>query len=428
MPSPRFGQERPEDAFRGMELPTVGELAPPQDAGVELGGRSERVVAGHGFPPTGRSPTRETAREPTPPGGGDSEPRLLAGPAVGRPAGGGAPEGGPSKRRPVGYRAAVGSASITRGIVVLALLAGCGEPTATPPRAPTAPAPAARAPQPSEGGTGIVLPEDRFPDLGAFRSGGWWELFGADPKDSKRLLDMLRRFPEDRARMKEVMHRESATDGVLDRPPEPAELGPRMPIEQRVLYGMLPNFFAVLEPLWDRASWSDDDVALAREVGKFLHTELEAPDVPFDGSATDRAAALRRLTTWFRDQLGRVDRYAAMNLTMDDGPFVGVPGDAPAEAPPVVARLRDDLRIEAWKLEREGADVAIFAARRGTETLWCRRVTRGNGTPYARVRLDPLTVDDLGPYGFRIHFSAGGEHAHLYVGPDGRFLFYFVSW
>jgi hypothetical protein len=44
------------------------------------------------------------------------------------------------------------------------------------------------------------------------------------------------------------------------------------------------------------------------------------------------------------------------------------------------------------------------------------------------VSLGPFSADDLGPYGWRVHFSAAGEHAHLYVGPDGRYLFYFVSW
>ncbi|MFO0931125.1 MAG: hypothetical protein U1E39_00285 [Planctomycetota bacterium] len=325
----------------------------------------------------------------------------------------------------------MGNVSTVGGILALALLIGCGE--ATPPRPPVTPAPvvpvsAGTATPPPDGGTGIVLPGDRFPDLGAFRSGGWWELFGADPKDSKRFLDMLRRFPEDRTRRKEVLDRESAQGLVSERPQQPAELGPAMPIDRRAMYGMLPSFVAMLEPLWDRASWSDDDVALAREVGKFLHTELGAPDVAFDGSAADRGAALRRLTTWFRDELGSVDRYAAMSLTMDDGPFVGVSCEAPAEAPPVSQQLRGELRIEAWKLGQDGAGVAILAVRRGTDTVWCRRITHGDGTPYARVRVDPLTVDDLGPYGFRIHFAAAGEHAHLYVGPDGRFLFYFVSW
>lgn len=322
----------------------------------------------------------------------------------------------------------MGSVRTVGGILALALLIGCGEPTPPPPRPPVAPADATSEVTPTGPGTGIVLPEDRFPDLGPFRSGGWWELFGADPKDSRRVVDMLRRFPEDRARMKGVIDRESRTGALRDQPLASAELGPRMPIERRAFYGMLPSFFAVLEPLWDRASWSDDDVAIAREVGKFVHTELGGPDIAFDGSAADRGAALRRLTTWFRGELGHVDRYAAMNLTMDDGPFVGVPWDAPAKAPPVSQQLRGDLRIEAWKHTTDGADTAILAVRRGTETLWCRRITRGNGTPYALARVDPLTVDDLGPYGFRVHFAAAGEHAHLYVGPDGRFLFYFVSW
>lgn len=347
------------------------------------------------------------------------------GPGTRPPAGGGS-RVAVRRGAEIGYRAAMGSVSTVGGILALALLLGCGD--ATPPRAsvaPTAPAPATRPP---EDGTGIVLPEDRFPDLGAFRSGGWWELFGADPKDSKRFLDMLRRFPEDRTRMKEVLNRESAQGLVFDQPQEPAELGPRLPIDRRAMYGMLPSFIAMLEPLWDHASWSDDDVALAREVGKFLHTELGAPDVAFDGSGADRGAALRRLITWFREELGHVDRYAAMSLTMDDGPFIGVPCEAPPTASASSQPLRGELRIEAWKLERDGSDVAILAARRGKDTLWCRRITRGDGTPYARARIAPLTVDDLGAYGFRVHFAAAGEHAHLYVGPDGRFLFYFVSW
>lgn len=322
----------------------------------------------------------------------------------------------------------MGSVSTVGGILALVLLIGCGEPTASPHRGPVAPAATAPAARPPDGGTGIVLPGDRFPDLGAFRSGGWWELFGADPKDSKRFLDMLRRFPEDRTRMKEVLNRESAHGLAFERPQQPAELGPPMPIDRRALYGMLPSFIAMLEPLWDRSSWSDDDVALAREVGKFLHTELGAPDVAFDGGAADRAAELRRLTTWFRDELGSVDRYAAMSLTMDDGPFVGVSSEAPAETPAASQPLRGELHIEAWKLVRDGSEVAIIAVRRGKDTLWCRRITRGDGTPYAHPRIAPLTVDDLGAYGFRVHFAAAGEHAHLYVGPDGRFLFYFVSW
>ncbi len=132
----------------------------------------------------------------------------------------------------------MGSVSTVGGILALALLIGCGE--ATPPRppvtpAPVVPVPAATATPPSGGGTGIVLPGDRFPDLGPFRSGGWWELFGADPKDSKRILDMLRRFPEDRTRMKEVLNRESARGLAFERPQEPAELGPPMPIDRRAI-------------------------------------------------------------------------------------------------------------------------------------------------------------------------------------------------
>lgn len=309
------------------------------------------------------------------------------------------------------------TAAARGALVVFALLSGCGEGPASP----------SRSPVPAPSGTGTVPADPSFPDLQAFRSSAFWSLFGADGKDAKRLVDELRRLPEQRAKLAAVV-REQGAALAPSHGPGIAELVPQVPLEQRWLYAMVPSLMAALEPLWNRATWTEDELALAREVSTFLHTEFGAPQASFAGASAENAASLRRLGAWFRDEVDRVDRYAAMTMTMDDGPFVGVPWDAPPAGRPVVQPLRGTLRVEAWKVADNGEEVAIFAGRRGEETLWCRRITRGDGTPYARVRIDPLSAEDLGARGWRINFSAGGEHAHLYVGPDGRFLFYFVSW
>jgi hypothetical protein len=270
-----------------------------------------------------------------------------------------------------------------------------------------------------------VLPDDAFPDLTAFRSSHWWEMFGASG-DTERLVRELRALPEKLSQTR-AMLADEGLDG--ERPPPAAsiaDLVPYVPPERRPFHAMVPALVAALEPLWSRDAWSEDEVALAKEVGKFLHAEVGAPEETFAAGAPGNAASLRRLAAWFRGEVGRVERYAAMTLTLDDGPFVGVPVAALPEGPPVVCPLRGALRVEAWT---EGPDAAaVFAGRRGAETLWCRRITQKEGTPHTGVRVDPLSADDLAAYGWVVHFSAGGEHAHLYVGPDGRFLFYFVSW
>ncbi len=304
-------------------------------------------------------------------------------------------------------------------ILALVLLPGCGEQPASTPRTLG----------PAQSGTSIVLPEGAFPELGAFRSSPWWALFGTDGKDVRKLVAELRRIPEEEAKTEALLRDE----GVDLPPPQRSEpvagLVPQMPLKRRAFYSMAPSLVAALEPLWNQEQWSGDEVALAQEVSKVLHGKLGGPEVSFaEGDLAANAASLRRLTAWFRDEVTKVDRYAAMTMTMDDGPFVGTPCDSLPDGRPVICPLRGDLRIEAWTVGPKDEEAAIVAGRRGEETLWCRRVTRGDGAPYLGVKVDPLSADDLGPYGWRIHFFAGGEHAHLYVGPDGRFLFYFVSW
>lgn len=38
-----------------------------------------------------------------------------------------------------------------------------------------------------------------------------------------------------------------------------------------------------------------------------------------------------------------------------------------------------------------------------------------------------MEPEDLGPYGWRVHFSFG-EHVHAYLDTETRLLFYYVSW
>ncbi len=220
-----------------------------------------------------------------------------------------------------------------------------------------------------------------------------------------------------------VMPEQTVEPGAPD-----ARLKPMLPLKARLRGMFVPKIIDQLKPLWDKDEWTRAETELAQETGAYCR-EIGAPELSFShGSQKANRDNLARLVAWFRDHCSEPAGYASMILTMDTGPFGGL------AVPRGVALSKKDeqtfgdgLALQLCRM-REAREPWVLRVQKGGRVLWSRVVSRAPDGVISELKLSHKEPTDVGSYGWKLHLLAHGEYLHLYVGPDGRFLFYFHSW
>ena len=207
-----------------------------------------------------------------------------------------------------------------------------------------------------------------------------------------------------------------------------ARLKPKLPLATRLRSMLVPKVLEQLEPLWDKDEWTKTETDLAQETGAYCR-EIGGPELSFSyGSPKANHDRLARLVAWFRDHCSEPAAYASMILTMDTGPFAGL------TVPRGVALSKKDEQTfgDGFALQlcrmREATEPWVLRFQKDGRVLWSRVVSRAPDGVISELKLSHKEPTDVGSYGWKLHLLAHGEYLHLYVGPDGRFLFYFHSW
>jgi hypothetical protein len=251
-------------------------------------------------------------------------------------------------------------------------------------------------------------------------------MFGQGRLSQDRILADLRRIEE---AMQAADAGAGAARGISDEAPARPDARLPLPVrgEERRLAPLVPPLMAELRPLWKAEAWHPGDLELARGTMR-LCARLGAPPVPFGPDATANQRSLALLAGWFRDYVATPGGMAAMILTFDDGPFLGLPLPEGATAE-VVGRqpFGDGLELQVGRLPA-GEERSVVRATKGGRELWSRVLSRGPDGVIRDAALAGREPTPLGAYGWKLHFVADGEYLHLYVGPDGSLLFYFHSW
>lgn len=268
-----------------------------------------------------------------------------------------------------------------------------------------------------------------YPSFEPFVAEPMFERFG-DPRtaDLRKLLEQF----------EVVLRAQKEADELEDEEPEPAPtpsawLEPVLPEEQRMLASLIPLVFLRLEPLWERATWSVEDVADARTAAEILGRFPEPPTAVFAaGKDAENHAALEGLVRWFRERVRKPEWYAAMLFTLDDGPFVGLPHETD-ELLPATATLALDERttLALCRVERE-REPWVLQARRGGKPLWTRVLSAAPDESLSAASFLQDHAERVGPYGWQVTllvtWAQGSQHAEVFLGPDGELSFYFLSW
>ncbi len=202
--------------------------------------------------------------------------------------------------------------------------------------------------------------------------------------------------------------------------------------EQSIAMVMLPMLFTYLEPLWEHDDWSALELELAQVAAEMI--VLSGIDLRLTfkkGEAASNRAELERAVRWFQELALQPRGMAAMIMTFDDGPFCGKLIDrepisaADAKA---VTRLGDEIELRLLLDQSLREPYVLQAFRRG-EHLWSRVVSGKGSVKEVEFIKEPT---HLGAYGWKVHllvdWSQGREYGHLYIGPEGEFLFYYLSW
>jgi hypothetical protein len=226
-----------------------------------------------------------------------------------------------------------------------------------------------------------------------------------------------------------------AAEKVAPKPTEgpSAALLPKLDGKQDAIYSLLPIVMIKLRALWDAPSWTDEQCASASKAAEIVARLPDAPALAFEKSKDEKNhAELERLVRWFYAQTAKPHLYAAMIFTLDDGPFAGLPFDAPAALPSErVQKLDEHLELRLSKVERAKEPWVLQCLRDG-KPLWARVISAAPDQSVGEVGFTSAPPTRHGRYGWTVHLHAdwtyGDEHAPVYLDAQGNFLFYFLSW
>ncbi len=271
-----------------------------------------------------------------------------------------------------------------------------------------------------------------YPSFEPFLASRMFKMMVGDPAklDLRKTLADLKKISESMKAGKDAG--ESVSPKPSANAPN-AALTPPVEIEQRSLYTLLPAVMMRLEPLWQASAWSDEQLALALDAAELLPQFPDGPKLSFaKDKPKENRAELEKLVAWFRAQVARPERYAAMIATMDDGPFVGLPYET-AEILPAAStkKLGEKLELHLCKVERPKEPWVLQAVTDG-KLLWSRVISGAPNESVRAVEFRPSEAMPLASYGWKaflaVDWAYGKEACYLYLDPQGRLLFYFLSW
>lgn len=299
------------------------------------------------------------------------------------------------------------------------LLGSC---TREPNAAATAPAP-------------IAAPEKplAFPTFEPFKEARLFRMLGNDPTQ----IDLATQVGEAR-KVAGIMtdSREVAEKYAEQKPPAEAGalLQPELGDDLHAHYVLVPVAMMKLEPLWKLATWTKAQCELATSVHAFLAPLAGVPSCTFvEAAPAENQRQLESIVRWFHAQIAKPELYAAMLMTVDDGPFAGLP----YETREILAAQSSVVLDEASKLElhlcREDRlpEPWVLQLVKDGALVWSRALS---GTPrggIAEAELIPESRrwDNYGYKAFmKVNWAYGKERCYLYLGPNGELRFYFLTW
>lgn len=212
-----------------------------------------------------------------------------------------------------------------------------------------------------------------------------------------------------------------------------AALEPQLAQADSSVAKLLPIVMAKLRPLWEAKAWTAEQVQLASTAATIVSRMSDGPKLTFEsGKDGANRAELEKLVRWFDVQMAKPALYAAMIFTMDDGPFAGLPFEAPGVlTTDRVIELDEHLELRLAKSGRPKEPWVLQGVRDGV-LVWSRVISAAPNESVSDVRFVEAPPAALGEYGWRVSmlasWSYGTEHAPLYIDAKGNFLFYFLSW
>jgi hypothetical protein len=298
-------------------------------------------------------------------------------------------------------------------------LAACGPAVPSP---PASPAPADRSaalklpvPPESDG-------PPRFPDLTPFRVSAWWAMLASKPLTRADLAKMRQKMSQAAGAGAAAKAASGGGDAAA------VALPGAVPLSRRTWWSFVPVVIAQTESAWTKDTISSEELERLRTAAEHLAADDDGLRLDFgDGDPAQRRTELAKLARWLDAAVRRPASYAAMLFTMDDGPFVGLAASShDGLAVTVLLDLGDSTRLSVGRAATTGW---IMECVKGDRVLWERRFVAKDGGEFERVEAATKdAVESLGPYGWRVHLVADGEHAPVYLSASRELLFYFVSW
>jgi hypothetical protein len=273
-----------------------------------------------------------------------------------------------------------------------------------------------------------------YPTFEPFVLSRMWDVtFGEDIKafDIEKTVKEL----EDMAKVMDSTT--EATDGFKPKPREGAPsalLTPALPTRDRYVFSVLPPVMMKVQPLWSAKKWSAEDVALGTQAAKFVKLLPGAPELAFEiGADGKNHQQMESLVRWFDSAVERPEHYSAMIVTMDFGPYAGLPFEAAAPLPAAqMAAMGDKSELRLCRIEGRKEPWVLQCVREG-KLLWSRVLSDSPDESVSEVEFfEEEPVQEVGRYGWKVRLYVtwmnGEETAYVYVDREGKFLFYYMSW
>lgn len=265
--------------------------------------------------------------------------------------------------------------------------------------------------------------------------GPMWDVMFGEPGETLDLKELI----ADARQQFEIV--EEASDAAAELAPPSVEgapsamLEPELPTADRAWYCVLPAVLMQARTLWDVKSWTREDVALGQLAADFMHLNGAAPRSKFaDGRDDSNRKQLEELVRWYWRTIQRPEVYAAMIFTLDMGPYAGLPFEPSGDAKVILIgsqKLDDESEIQLCLADGLPEPYVVRCVHKG-KTEWARLISDSPDRTVRRVELTERAPTRMGRYGWQLHllanWSGGAESARLYIGPDRRFLFYYLSW
>ena len=195
----------------------------------------------------------------------------------------------------------------------------------------------------------------------------------------------------------------------------------------------LPLVLLKLEPLWKLEAWSPAELELARAGAKIVALLPDGPKLAFaDGKPKENHEELEKLVRYYDAQLAKPERYAAMIMSMDDGPYVGLTYETTSALSGGTTRKLDDkTELRLTKVDRPGEAWVLQCVREG-KPLWSRVISGAPDGIVNEVALSESEPQKLGTYGWKVFLNVkwtyGSERGYLYLDTKAGLLFYFLTW